>query len=76
MADYSEAKRRSFFKAVSWRIVATLVTLATAYAFTQKASQSLGIAVVAAVVNVLTYYFHERIWNRIGWGKTKENHEL
>ncbi|MGD0027783.1 MAG: DUF2061 domain-containing protein [Candidatus Bathyarchaeia archaeon] len=24
------------------------------------------------IYTTIAYYFHERIWNRIGWGKTKE----
>ncbi|MFB6181344.1 MAG: DUF2061 domain-containing protein [Candidatus Magasanikbacteria bacterium] len=30
---------------------------------------SVSIAVTDAVVNIIEYYFHERIWNGIKWAK-------
>jgi uncharacterized membrane protein len=31
----------------------------------------LGVAGFALVVNSILYFFHERIWNRINWGKAE-----
>jgi uncharacterized membrane protein len=64
-----ETKRRSIVKAVTWRAVATLLTLVVAYVFTGTIAESLGIALTAAILNIIAYYCHERTWNWIQWGR-------
>lgn len=64
-----ELHSRSFTKAVTWRAVATLVSLAVIYVFTGEFIQSLKITVIAGTVSTLAYYLHERAWNAIKWGK-------
>jgi adenylylsulfate kinase len=60
---------RSVFKSISWRIVATLTTMTIVYLFTKKIFLSIGIGAVEVVAKILFYYIHERIWNKIKWGK-------
>ncbi len=70
MGSTSETRARSITKTVMWRVIATVITLGTAYLFTGKISESLEIALVGAVISMTAYYFHERIWNKVRWGKT------
>jgi uncharacterized membrane protein len=65
-----ETKRRSIAKAVTWRAVATAIGFVTAYYFTGTVSESLAIALTIAALNIVAYYFHERAWNWVRWGKT------
>jgi uncharacterized membrane protein len=62
-------KKRSLVKTISWRITASLTTVAIVYCFTGKIVLSFGIGVVEAFVKMIFYYFHERMWQRITWGK-------
>jgi len=66
-----ESHRRSIAKAISWRIIATLVTFLVAYLFTKEVVLSMGIGFADAVIKILGYYGHERLWNRIGFGRKR-----
>jgi uncharacterized membrane protein len=69
MASFVETKTRSVAKTIIWRVVATLITWGTIYAYTGKLSESIEITIVAALIGMTAYYIHERIWNGVGWGK-------
>jgi len=62
-------KARSFAKALSYRILGTLSSVAVAYVITKNASLSVTIAFWETVVKVFIYYAHERGWNKIQWGR-------
>ena len=64
----SEARARSFVKAVTWRLIATLTTIALLYAFTGEVQFSLEAGIVINVVKAAIYYLHERLWSRVRWG--------
>jgi len=66
-----EYRLRSVIKAVSWRLLATFTTILIVFIFTRKLLLSLGIGVVEVTAKILFYYFHERIWSTISWGKPK-----
>lgn len=55
-----ELHKRTMVRAVTWRIVATLVTAA----FT-----GLSGAIIINIWMTLAYYVHERAWLKINWGK-------
>jgi len=65
----SEKPVRSIVKALSWRIVGTLDTLVVSYFVTGKIVLAASIATVDFLTKLLLYFFHERIWNKIKWGK-------
>ena len=67
-----ETKKRSSIKTLTWKVVATLITLSTTYVFTNNFIGSVKITVVAAIIGLISFYIHERIWNRIKWGKTND----
>ena len=60
---------RSMAKAVSYRIWGTLATAIIAFIATRRWELSLGIATADLVVKTALYYFHERAWNHIHWGR-------
>ncbi|MBS3096740.1 DUF2061 domain-containing protein [Candidatus Woesearchaeota archaeon] len=60
---------RSILKAVSWRIFATVVTIFIVFIFTGNFIISLGVGFVEVLSKIFFYYVHERIWNKIKWGK-------
>lgn len=65
----SERPLRSVVKAISWRIVGTLDTLIISYFITQKISLAASIASLEMLTKMVLYFFHERIWNNVKWGK-------
>ena len=60
---------RSVAKALSWRIVGTLDTLVVSYILTGRISLAASIASVDFITKLILYFFHERIWNAVKWGK-------
>ena len=72
MKDYSkEAHIRSILKAVSYRLLAAIVTTTIVFVFTRKIALSLGVGAVEAVAKIICYYMHERFWSFIKFGQSK-----
>ncbi|PHS52041.1 MAG: hypothetical protein COB01_08380 [Lutibacter sp.] len=65
----SEKASRSIVKAISWRIVGTLDTIVISWFITGEIALALSIGLVEVVTKMILYFFHERIWNLITWGK-------
>ena len=66
-----ETLKRSLLKTASYRFVIIILDFTTLYLFTGKVKVALGFTVVSNVYTTLAYFFHERIWDRISWGKTR-----
>lgn len=66
---YSEKASRSIVKAISWRIVGTLDTIVISWVIIGEISLALSIGLVEVVTKMILYFFHERTWNIIKWGK-------
>ncbi|MFT0716300.1 DUF2061 domain-containing protein [Flagellimonas lutimaris] len=65
----SESPKRSIAKSVSWRVVGTLDTIIISWLVTGTLSLAFSIGLVELVTKMVLYFFHERIWNSIKWGK-------
>jgi len=64
-----ETHKRSLFKAVSWRILATLATMSLVFIITGNLTLAAEIGFFELMLKLLIYYAHERIWDKIKWGK-------
>lgn len=64
-----ETHSRSVLKAISWRILGTLDTFAISWLMTGKVTIAGSIAGLEIVTKVAWYYFHERIWAAVSWGR-------
>ena len=62
-----DSNKRSITKALTWRALASLATFIISYIVTGDFAAATGIASVQVFVNLLLYYVHERIWNKIKW---------
>lgn len=65
---FNENNKRSLAKTLSWRILATLMTMLIVYAFTGNWLLSAGVGGVEVAVKLLLYWGHERAWARFKWG--------
>ena len=68
---YSVSRRRSLIKSVTWRAIASLDTFLIAWFITGKLHWAGSIAILEILTKTVLYYFHERGWNYIWWGKRK-----
>lgn len=64
-----EKVKRSLAKTISWRIIGTLDTLILSWIIVGEISTAAAIASVEFVSKMILYFFHERAWNKIKWGK-------
>ena len=60
---------RSLVKTVSWRITGSGATFLISWLITGDFSVAGSIAVIQLVSNTVLYFIHERVWNRIIWGR-------
>ena len=65
----SETHTRSVLKAASWRTLGTIDTFAISWFMTGKLEVAGSIAVLEVATKIVWYYFHERIWAAIDWGR-------
>ena len=65
----SDRPVRSFVKAISWRVVGTLDTMVVSYFVVDDVKTAASIAGVDFVTKMILYFFHERLWNTIKWGR-------
>lgn len=62
-------KSRSAVKAISWRAVGTADTFLISLLITNKPITAVSIAGFEVLTKTILYYFHERGWNKIQWGR-------
>ncbi len=67
----SDSHTRSLAKAVSYRALGSIATATIAWAYTGNLGASLAIGGVDAVSKMAIYFVHERLWDRISFGKAK-----
>jgi adenylylsulfate kinase len=64
-----ETKKRSVLKAISWRTWATVTTAVLVFIFTGKFALAITIGLLEVFAKMALYFFHERLWQKIGYGK-------
>jgi uncharacterized membrane protein len=65
----TEKVKRSLAKTISWRVVGTLDTVLISWLITGTLSLAFSIGLVELVTKMVLYFFHERAWNNIKWGR-------
>lgn len=64
-----ERPERSILKSITWRIVGTADTVIISWIVTGALTLAFSIGFVELLSKMLLYFIHERIWNRVRWGK-------
>jgi uncharacterized membrane protein len=62
-------RARSAAKAITWRITGTIDTFLIAWLVTGEAWVAGSIATLEVLTKTVLYYFHERWWNFVKWGR-------
>lgn len=63
-----ESKKRSLVKALSWRFVATFITMVVVFTLTGELIWAVEIGLADTVIKFAAYFGHERLWVRIRYG--------
>ncbi len=64
-----DSNLRSVAKTLSWRFLATTATAILVIIFTGNWRVAFVIGGSEAIAKMVLYFFHERIWNQVPWGK-------
>jgi len=59
-------------KAISWRVLATIITTALAFSLTGNGEFAAAIGAADTLLKFFVYFGHERLWNRIPYGRVEE----
>jgi len=62
-------KSRSLVKTITWRLLGSLDTFLLSWLIIGKAKLALSIASVEVLTKLILYYWHERVWNLVKWGR-------
>lgn len=65
-----EEPKRSVLKTVSWRVIATVTTMFLVYVYTGQLELTAVVGIGENVLKTLSYFLHERVWNRIAFGRS------
>jgi uncharacterized membrane protein len=67
--NYSEKPVRSILKSISWRMIGTIDTILISWLITGEVTLALSIGIIELFTKMVLYFFHERLWNSVKWGK-------
>jgi uncharacterized membrane protein len=65
---------RTFWKSVSWRILATSTTFIIVTITTGNLVIGASVCSLEAVAKSIIYYFHERLWNTTNFGRINSSY--
>ena len=65
-----DSNLRTLAKAATWQISGLIVMTLVGYLFTGSLLQGGGVAVTGTAIGTLSFFLHERAWNKITWGRT------
>lgn len=68
---YIETNKRSLIKGISWRFLATTTTIIIVYFFFGRLDLAIAAGLMETVAKIFLYFFHERIWQKIKYGKQR-----
>lgn len=70
-----ETTRRSVAKAISWRLIATIITSSLAFGLTGQWEFAATIGLADTTMKFFLYFGHERLWNRVAFGRETKQPE-
>lgn len=70
---FQEKNHRSLVKSLTFRMAIIITNFIIVLAITRRYDITVGVLLITSLTSTLIYYGHERIWNKIHWGKSKLN---
>ena len=64
-----ETRPRSLAKAISWRATGSIDTFIVSWFITGNTFFAGSIALTEIITKIVLYYFHERVWASVRWGR-------
>ena len=71
MACIVETRWRAWAKSITWRVMGIIILGGLAWLFTRDWRETGLVTITFNAIRLILYYFHERAWERISWGRGK-----
>ena len=71
LSPTKETLRRSVVKTISYRLVILILDFGSIYLFTGKIKIAFGFMIISNIYTTVGYFLHERIWDKVKWGRLK-----
>jgi len=66
-----DLRRRSLVKSITHRIIGIAILIVLAWLITGSVQEATWITVTFNTIQVVSYYVHERSWEKINWGRSR-----
>ena len=66
----SDSNKRFFTKAVTYRLLIIVSDAIVVFFITHRYDITIWVVALTNIASTLLYFSHERLWSRIGWGRT------
>jgi uncharacterized membrane protein len=66
---FFDGQPRTIGKSITWRILITISNFVIPFIMTGSWGSAAVFLGIATLVNIMIFYTHERVWNRLSWGK-------
>jgi len=64
-----ETVSRSVYKTITYRVIISIMHFGVIYYITGRTRIALGFVVLSSVYSMITFYLHDRVWDKVKWGK-------
>lgn len=71
-----ETRARSFLKAFTFRLFGLFGTALIVWLVTRRVDWAATVGVVDTVIKIIAFYFHERMWQQIPYGKEHIEYQI
>jgi len=72
-STFQQSRKRHISKAITWRLFSTLWTIVLGWVLLGDLWSGTKISLVESVIQLVLYYFHERVWHRSRYGIVEED---
>lgn len=72
MVNFNEHTKRSLVKAVTFRIIILISDGIIIFSITHRYDVALAVIFFSNFASTILYFIHERVWNKIHWGKEEK----
>jgi len=66
-----ETRTRSWVKSIVWRLLGIFILGLISWLVTHSWKEMTLITIIFHAIRLILYYFHERLWETISWGRIK-----
>ena len=71
-----ETVKRTLVKTITYRVFIMILDFTSIYIFTGKTTIAIGFMIVSNIYTTIGYFVHERIWDKVKWGKQVYKNEV